>query len=45
MTRPSTYAFFLSYICIAIAAVAQATFLPTILKSVSFSFPDFTYTS
>ncbi|KFZ12117.1 hypothetical protein V501_04379 [Pseudogymnoascus sp. VKM F-4519 (FW-2642)] len=33
MTRPSTYAFFLSYICIAIAAVAQATFLPTILKS------------
>ncbi|KAL3441754.1 major facilitator superfamily domain-containing protein [Aspergillus insuetus] len=26
MTRPSTYLFFLAYICIAIAAVAQATF-------------------
>ncbi|KFX99474.1 hypothetical protein V490_01777 [Pseudogymnoascus sp. VKM F-3557] len=33
MARPSTYAFFLSYVCIAIAAVAQATFLPTILGS------------
>ncbi|KFZ24828.1 hypothetical protein V502_00686 [Pseudogymnoascus sp. VKM F-4520 (FW-2644)] len=33
MARPSTYAFFLSYVCIAIAAVSQATFLPTILKS------------
>ncbi|RFU29271.1 hypothetical protein B7463_g7058, partial [Scytalidium lignicola] len=33
IARPSTYAFFLSYICIAIAAVAQATFLPTILSS------------
>ncbi|KAJ5612555.1 hypothetical protein N7510_005749 [Penicillium lagena] len=33
MTRPSTYTFFISYICIAIAAVAQATFLPTILNT------------
>ncbi|KAK2786488.1 hypothetical protein FQN52_007793 [Onygenales sp. PD_12] len=33
MSRPSTYMFFTSYICIAITAVAQATFLPTILKS------------
>ncbi|KIW47782.1 uncharacterized protein PV06_00445 [Exophiala oligosperma] len=33
MLRPSTYAFFFSYICIGIAAVAQATFLPTILYS------------
>ncbi|KAL3462143.1 major facilitator superfamily domain-containing protein [Aspergillus heterothallicus] len=33
MTRPSTYMFFLGYICIAIAAVAQATFLPTILHT------------
>ncbi|KAJ5825683.1 hypothetical protein N7474_002821 [Penicillium riverlandense] len=33
MTRPSTYIFFISYICIAIAAVAQATFLPTILNT------------
>ncbi|KAK2805533.1 hypothetical protein FQN50_006159 [Emmonsiellopsis sp. PD_5] len=35
MSRPSTYMFFVSYICIAITAVAQATFLPTILKSVN----------
>ncbi|KAL2864409.1 major facilitator superfamily domain-containing protein [Aspergillus lucknowensis] len=33
MARPSTYMFFLGYICIAIAAVAQATFLPTILHT------------
>lgn len=45
MARPSTYAFFLSYVCIAIGAVAQATFLPTILKSVSFGVPDLTRTS
>lgn len=45
MARPSTYAFFLSYVCIAIAAVSQATFLPTILKSVSFGFSSSTCTS
>ena len=39
MARPSTYAFFLSYVGIAISAVAQATFLPTILGSVSLAFP------
>ena len=31
-TRPSTYVFFISYVSLTIAAVAQATFLPTILK-------------
>ncbi|KAJ5781021.1 hypothetical protein N7457_006181 [Penicillium paradoxum] len=30
MTRPSTYCFFISYICVTIIAVSQATFLPTI---------------
>ncbi|KAJ5693515.1 hypothetical protein N7455_003581 [Penicillium solitum] len=30
MTRPSTYCFFVSYICVAIIAVSQATFLPSI---------------
>jgi hypothetical protein len=44
MARPSTYAFFLSYVCIAIAAVAQATFLPTILGSVRFGHPNSTST-
>jgi MFS family permease len=32
MSRPSTYLFFVSYMSLCIAAVAQATFLPTILK-------------
>lgn len=31
--RPSTYVFFVSYICLLIVAVAQGTFLPTILKN------------
>lgn len=30
--RPSTYIFFISYVALCIVAVAQATFLPTILK-------------
>ena len=33
MNRPSTYVFFVSYICLLIVAVAQGTFLPTILNS------------
>ena len=33
MQRPSTYVFFVSYICLLIVAVAQGTFLPTILKN------------
>jgi MFS family permease len=33
MQRPSTYVFFISYICLLIVAVAQGTFLPTILKN------------
>ncbi|KAL6248637.1 hypothetical protein RBB50_004892 [Rhinocladiella similis] len=32
MKRPSTYVFFVSYICLLIVAVALGTFLPTILK-------------
>ncbi|KFX93817.1 hypothetical protein O988_06615 [Pseudogymnoascus sp. VKM F-3808] len=31
-TRPSTYIFFISYVSLCIVAVAQATFLPTILR-------------
>ncbi|PGG96864.1 hypothetical protein AJ79_09426 [Helicocarpus griseus UAMH5409] len=31
MTRPSTYIFFISYICLTIVAIGQATFGPTIL--------------
>lgn len=34
MKRPSTYVFFVSYICLLIVAVALGTFLPTILKVV-----------
>lgn len=37
MKRPSTYVFFVSYICLLIVAVALGTFLPTILKVVRFS--------
>ena len=36
MTRPSTYVFFVSYICLLIVAVALGTFLPIILNTVSF---------
>jgi hypothetical protein len=32
--RPSTYLFFTSYVSLTIVAVAQATFLPTILTEV-----------
>ncbi|KAK3628525.1 hypothetical protein LTR56_018570 [Elasticomyces elasticus] len=32
-TRPSTYVFFVSYICLLIVAVALGTFLPIILKN------------
>src|ERR1700760_2154076 len=32
MMRPSTYVFFVSYICLLIVAVALGTFLPIILK-------------
>ncbi|KAJ9616416.1 hypothetical protein H2200_000134 [Cladophialophora chaetospira] len=32
MSRPSTYVFFVSYLCLLIVAVALGTFLPTILK-------------
>ncbi|KAI1625629.1 major facilitator superfamily domain-containing protein [Exophiala viscosa] len=32
LKRPSTYVFFVSYICLLIVAVALGTFLPTILK-------------
>ncbi|KIW06483.1 uncharacterized protein PV09_02919 [Verruconis gallopava] len=32
MSRPSTYVFFVSYICLLIVAVALGTFLPIILK-------------
>ena len=35
MTRASTYVFFTSYVSLTIVAVAQATFLPTILSEVS----------
>lgn len=35
MTRPSTYVFFVSYICLLIVAVALGTFLPIILNNVS----------
>lgn len=35
MSRPSTYVFFVSYICLLIVAVALGTFLPIILKTVS----------
>jgi hypothetical protein len=34
MSRPSTYVFFVSYICLLIVAVALGTFLPIILNSV-----------
>ncbi|KAJ5558581.1 hypothetical protein N7535_008797 [Penicillium sp. DV-2018c] len=38
MTRPSTYCFFVSYICVTIIAVSQATFLPSIFHNfLSFS--------
>lgn len=33
-SRPSTYVFFTSYVSLTIVAVAQATFLPTILSQV-----------
>lgn len=35
MSRPSTYIFFFSYICLLIVAVSLGTFLPVILKNVS----------
>jgi len=35
MSRPSTYVFFVSYVCLLIVAVALGTFLPVILKNVS----------
>jgi len=34
-TRPSTYVFFISYLCLTIVAVALGTFLPIILNEVS----------
>lgn len=34
-SRPSTYVFFVSYICLLIVAVSLGTFLPIILKEVS----------
>lgn len=34
MTRPSTYCFFIAYICLTIVAVSQATFLPSIFHNV-----------
>jgi hypothetical protein len=38
MSRPSTYLFFFSYICLLIVAVSLGTFLPVILKNVSLAF-------
>lgn len=35
MSRPSTYVFFVSYLCLLIVAVALGTFLPIILHNVS----------
>jgi hypothetical protein len=36
-SRPSTYVFFVSYICLLIVAVALGTFLPIILNTVRLS--------
>ena len=35
-SRPSTYVFFVSYICLLIVAVSLGTFLPIILKEVRY---------
>jgi hypothetical protein len=40
MTRASTYVFFTSYVSLTIVAVAQATFLPTILSEVATPTPQ-----
>ena len=40
MSRPSTYVFFFSYICLLIVAVSLGTFLPVILKNVRSSQPS-----